>query len=275
MPCQLCCGAETTFSTVPTSAGRLVRGRPGAAPALSPRARVPRACANEEDVVVAIGGSHAVDGDAGEGVGHAGLQEEGPLAVGQHWVVHQWVVPGKLDHLIREVLGGAEGAEGSAGALREAELGQRCSHLPQRPVPHHVPCPGGGTARAPGMAPTGSWGPPCAQRGPGTPGGCRPWCKRRRPSPGRWSWGEKWGMRIGTWHTRGARRALPGGGEGSIDQRVALVPRLQQEDVTCGQGKHQYSPSGHHPAIPAGTHGAHQSACRRRRCRARRTPGAP
>lgn len=83
---------------------------------------------------MAIGGGDAVNGDAGEGVGHAGLQEEGPLAVGQHRVVHERVVPGKLDHLIREVLGGAEGAEGFAGALQEAALGERGPHSPH-PTP--------------------------------------------------------------------------------------------------------------------------------------------
>lgn len=72
---------------------------------------------------MAISSCDAVHGDAGEGVGHGGLQEEGSLAVGQHRVVHQRVVPGKLDHLVWEVLGGAEGAEGFAGALRGGGAG--------------------------------------------------------------------------------------------------------------------------------------------------------
>lgn len=108
---------------------------------------------------MAIGGRDAVNGDAGEGVGHAGLQEEGPLAVGQHRVVHERVVPGKLDHLIWEVLGGAEGAEGFAGALQEAALGER------GPTPHIQPPP-----------PGADWVPPALPRTmPGRGYGTRAW----------------------------------------------------------------------------------------------------
>lgn len=39
------------------------------------------------------------------------------------------------------------------------------------------------------------------------------------------------------WDTRGGRAALPGGGEDRVDQGVALVPCLQQEDVSCGQAE--------------------------------------
>lgn len=45
-------------------------------------------CANEEDVIVAVSSSHSVYCDAGEGVAHVGLQEDGSLAMWQHRVVH-------------------------------------------------------------------------------------------------------------------------------------------------------------------------------------------
>lgn len=211
------CGASSLWALRPPSApcphlraGRGEAGGPSPGnPQISPPAPTPgspRACADEEDVVVAIGGGDTVHGNAGEGVGHGRLQEEGAVAVGQHGVVHQRVMPSKLDHLVREVLGGAEGAEGFAGALRgsDADSAGRGGDLlpttlgtsippaaPGGTSPRHVPCPDEGTARGPGRTPTGSWDPPCARRGPGKPGGCQPWCRRRWPSPGKQSWRER------------------------------------------------------------------------------------
>lgn len=72
---------------------------------------------------MAISSGDTVHSDAGESVGHGGLQEEGALAMGQDRVVHQRVVTGKLDHLVWEVLGGAEGAEGFAGTLQGDSTG--------------------------------------------------------------------------------------------------------------------------------------------------------
>lgn len=65
-----------------------------------------------------ISSSHPVHSNAGEGVVYVGLQEDRPLAMGQHGVVHEWVVASKLDHIVGEILGGAEGAKGFAGALQ-------------------------------------------------------------------------------------------------------------------------------------------------------------
>lgn len=208
------CGASSPWAPRPPSApcphlwaGRGEARGPSCSSSPTPAPGSPRACANEEDVVVAISGRDTVHSDASEGVGHGGLQEEGLLPMGQHRVVHQRVVPGKLDDLIWEVLGGAEGAKGFAGALQGGGTKWGLAlHSPQVPVSHQwhqlgdpcamcIPCPGGDTAHAPGTTPTGSWDPPCARRGPGKPGGCRPWCRHRRLSPGKWSWWERgWEM---------------------------------------------------------------------------------
>lgn len=74
-------------------------------------------CPNEEDIILAVSSCHTVHRYVGEAVAHVGLHEDGSLAVGQDGVVHQWVVAGKLDHVIWEVLGGTESAKGFAGTL--------------------------------------------------------------------------------------------------------------------------------------------------------------
>lgn len=74
-------------------------------------------CANEEDVVVSVNSCYTVRSDLGEGVPGTHLLEEGAPPHGQDRIVHEGVVPGKLDDIIRKVLGGTEGAKGLAGAL--------------------------------------------------------------------------------------------------------------------------------------------------------------
>lgn len=51
----------------------------------------------------------------------------------------------------------------------------------------------------------------------------------------------------------GGKGAQPGGGEDSVDQGVALVPCLQQEDVPCKPGGRQHCPDV--PRPPMGTLG--------------------
>lgn len=72
---------------------------------------------------MAICRCHAVGHNLSEGVSCAHLQEKRASSDGQHRVVHEGVVPGKLDDIIRELLGGPEGAKGLAGALARAERG--------------------------------------------------------------------------------------------------------------------------------------------------------
>ena len=78
-------------------------------------------CANEEDVVVSVSSCHTVCSDLGEGVPGTHLQEERAPTHGQDRIVHEGVVPGKLNDVIRKVLGRTEGAKGLAGALGDGE----------------------------------------------------------------------------------------------------------------------------------------------------------
>lgn len=76
MRCQLSLGTETTFSIVPMSAGREGLGWGSQLqhpPAVPSAPGSPHACANEEDIIVAISGSDTVHSNAGEGVGHSSL----------------------------------------------------------------------------------------------------------------------------------------------------------------------------------------------------------
>lgn len=77
-------------------------------------------CANEEDVIVSVSGSYTVDSNLSESVTCTHLHEDRAPPDGQDRVVHERVVPGKLDDVIREVLGGTEGAKGLAGTLKRA-----------------------------------------------------------------------------------------------------------------------------------------------------------
>lgn len=75
---------------------------------------------------MSIGSCYAVCSDLGEGVPSSHLEEERAPPHGQDWVVHERVVPSKLDNIIWEVLGGTEGAKSLAGALGKAR------HVKQR-----------------------------------------------------------------------------------------------------------------------------------------------
>lgn len=77
-------------------------------------------CANEEDVIVSISGSYTVHSNLSESVTCTHLHEDRAPPDGQDRVVHERVVPGKLDDVVREILGGTEGAEGLAGTLKRA-----------------------------------------------------------------------------------------------------------------------------------------------------------
>lgn len=84
------------------------------------RGRTPT-CADEEDIVVSISSCDTVRSDLGEGVPGSHLLEERAPTDGQDGIVHEGVVPGKLDDIIRKVLGGTEGAKSLAGALGGGE----------------------------------------------------------------------------------------------------------------------------------------------------------
>ena len=58
-------------------------------------------CADEEDIVVSISSCDTVCSDLGEGVPGAHLLEERAPTDGQDRIVHEGVVPGKLDDIIR------------------------------------------------------------------------------------------------------------------------------------------------------------------------------
>lgn len=74
-------------------------------------------CANEEDVIVSVSSCYTVCSDLGEGVPGIHLYEERATTHGQDRIVHEGVVPGKLNDVIRKVLGRTEGAKGLAGTL--------------------------------------------------------------------------------------------------------------------------------------------------------------
>lgn len=75
-------------------------------------------CANEHDIIMPVCGAHPVHSDLGEAIVYVGPQEDWPAVQGVYRVKHQRVVTGKLDHVVRETLGGLETAECLAGALR-------------------------------------------------------------------------------------------------------------------------------------------------------------
>lgn len=74
---------------------------------------------------MSVSSCYTVCRDLGEGVPSSHLEEERAPPHGQDGVVHERVVPSKLDNIIWEVLGGTEGAEGLAGALEEAKQVKR------------------------------------------------------------------------------------------------------------------------------------------------------
>lgn len=78
-------------------------------------------CADEEDVIVSVSSGYSVDSNLSEGVTGIHLYEERPPPSGQDWVVHERVVPRKLDDVVREVLGGTEGAKGLTRTLGKEE----------------------------------------------------------------------------------------------------------------------------------------------------------
>lgn len=75
-------------------------------------------CADEHDIVLSVGGADSVHGDLREAVVHVGSDEDGPSAHGVDRIVHQRVVTGKLDHIVRETFRGFKAAERLAGTLQ-------------------------------------------------------------------------------------------------------------------------------------------------------------
>lgn len=61
-------------------------------------------CADEHDVILAVGRVYSVHGDLRETVVHVGPDEDGPPAHRVDRIVHQRVVTRKLDHIVREAL---------------------------------------------------------------------------------------------------------------------------------------------------------------------------
>lgn len=76
-------------------------------------------CADEHDVVLAVGRVDSVHGDLREAVVHVAPDEDGPPAHGVDRVVHQRVVTGELDHIVREALRGLKTAKCLAWTLQK------------------------------------------------------------------------------------------------------------------------------------------------------------
>lgn len=60
---------------------------------------------------------HPVHHKLAQAVGQVGLHQEGPAVLGVHGLVHEGVSARKVQHLIREVLGGAVLPTGLVGGL--------------------------------------------------------------------------------------------------------------------------------------------------------------
>lgn len=67
---------------------------------------------------------HPVHHKLAQPVGQVSLHEEGPAVPGVHRLVHEGVSAGKVQHLVREVLGGAVLPPGLVGGLAGTLQGQ-------------------------------------------------------------------------------------------------------------------------------------------------------
>lgn len=79
----------------------------------------PFTCSDKHDIVLSVGSAHSVHGDLREAVVHISADKNGPPGHGVDGVVHKRVVPCKLDHIVRESLGGLKAAKRLTGTLME------------------------------------------------------------------------------------------------------------------------------------------------------------
>lgn len=87
-------------------------------------------CANKHDVVLSVSCADPVHGDLREAVVHVSSDKGGPSVHGVHGVVHERVVTGKLDDIIRETFSGFKAAESLTGTLKENSVKVYCySHI--------------------------------------------------------------------------------------------------------------------------------------------------
>lgn len=76
-------------------------------------------CSYKHDIILSISSAHSVHSDLGEAVVHVGPDEDRPPCHRVHWVVHERVVTGKLNHVVWETFCRLKAAESLTGTLRE------------------------------------------------------------------------------------------------------------------------------------------------------------
>lgn len=96
-------------------------------------------CPEEEDVMLPILSLHPVHHELVQAVGQVGLHQQGPAVPGVHGLVHEGVCTGKVQHLVRKVLGGAELPPGLVGCLAGALWGPEV--ISSAWPPQHPPSP--------------------------------------------------------------------------------------------------------------------------------------
>lgn len=90
-------------------------------------------CAEEEDVVLPVLSLHPVHHELAQPLGQVCLHQEGPAVPGQHGLEHEGVGTGKVQHLVREVLGAAILPPGLVGGLAGTLQGQQGTSSAQPP----------------------------------------------------------------------------------------------------------------------------------------------
>lgn len=89
--------------------------------------RNPHTCADKHDIVLAVLCLHPVHHNLAQLVRNVGLHQHGLAQGGIHGSPHQWVVTGKLQHRVGEILCAAELSAGLVGDFTGAlnrETGQ-------------------------------------------------------------------------------------------------------------------------------------------------------